>query len=120
MLDSSTIGRLSDMVQAMERLQSLIESVTIAEFGHDWQRQWLVERGVEIISDASRHLPNALKARHPTIPWRKVAGIGNILRHNYESIAAPVMWALVREDLPPLEKVCRAELARAQGGLAGR
>jgi uncharacterized protein with HEPN domain len=40
-----------------------------------------------------------------------VAGIGNMLRHNYEDIAAPVMWKLVHENLPPLEKICRDELA---------
>ncbi len=40
-----------------------------------------------------------------------MAGIGNVLRHNYESIAAPVIWKLVQADLPLLEKVCREELA---------
>jgi uncharacterized protein with HEPN domain len=33
-----------------------------------------------------------LKARHPEIPWTKVAGIGNVLRHSYENVAAPIMW----------------------------
>jgi hypothetical protein len=37
----------------------------------------------------------------------------NVLRHNYQSIAAPVMWTLVRNDLHPLENVCRNELAAA-------
>ena len=74
------------------------------------RKRWLIERGIEIISEASRRLPHELKARHSDIPWRKVAGIGNVLRH-----AAPVMWALVRDDLPPLEKVCREELAAEQG-----
>ena len=66
---------------------------------------------MEIISEASRRLSDDLKARHPDIPWMKIAGIGNVLRHNYESIAAPVMWALVQTDLPILEKACRGELA---------
>jgi uncharacterized protein with HEPN domain len=71
---SSTILRLNDMLQAVERLQSLMQDVTLVAFGDDWQRQWLVERGIEIISEASRHLPEDLKARHSGIPWRKVAG----------------------------------------------
>lgn len=66
---------------------------------------WLVERRVGIISEASRHLTEDLKARHPEIPWQKVAGIGNVLRHNYESIAAPIIWKLAQADLPLLEKV---------------
>jgi uncharacterized protein with HEPN domain len=57
-------------------------------------------------------LPADLKARHPDIPWSKVAGIGNVLRHNYETIAAPIMWALARHDLSALERACRDELAR--------
>jgi uncharacterized protein with HEPN domain len=42
-----------------------------------------------------------------------LAGIGNVLRHDYEEISAPIMWKLVREDLPTLEQVCREELASA-------
>jgi uncharacterized protein with HEPN domain len=68
-----------------------------------------------IISEASRHLADDLKARNPEIPWEKVAGIGNVLRHNYESIAAPVIWKLVQADLPALEKACRGELAAEEG-----
>jgi uncharacterized protein with HEPN domain len=66
---------------------------------------------VEIISEASRHLTNEMKTRHPSIPWQKVASIGNVLRHDYEDIAAPIMWKLAQADLPALEMVCRAELA---------
>jgi uncharacterized protein with HEPN domain len=90
--------------------------LTIDAFEADWRKRWLVERGVEIISEASRRLGDELKARHPEIPWPKVAGIGNILRHEYEGISAPVMWKLVQDDLTPLERVCREELAREQAG----
>ena len=77
----------------------------------DWQRHWLLQRGIEIISEASQHLPAELEARHPEIPWTKVAGIGNVLRHSYEVVAAPILWKLVREDLPLLEQSCRVDRA---------
>jgi uncharacterized protein with HEPN domain len=83
--------RLSDIIEAIERIRTVLGDMPLEVFETDWQTQWLVERGVEIISEASRHLPDALKARRQHIPWGKVAGIGNILRHNYENIAAPVM-----------------------------
>jgi len=107
----SLIPRLTDIIEATERVRSLLVDVPLEAFETDWQRQWLVERGVEIISEASRHLTDALKGRHPEIPWNKVAGIGNVLRHDYGNVAAPIMWTLVRENLPPLERVCREELA---------
>jgi uncharacterized protein with HEPN domain len=42
--------------------------------------------------------------------------MGNVMRHEYEHVAHDVPWHVVRDDLPPLERVCRAELARAQAG----
>jgi uncharacterized protein with HEPN domain len=111
----SLIPRLTDIIEAIERIDGVLANVSLATFENDWQRQWLVERGVEIISEASRHLPDDLKAGNPEIPWQKVAGIGNVLRHNYERIAAPVLWKLAQADLPTLEKACRSELAVEQG-----
>ena len=114
MAGRSPIPRLTDIVEAIAHIRGEMTDVPLDVFEGDWRRRWLAERGVEIISEASRRLPDDLKARHPEIPWPKVAGIGNVLRHNYEGIAAQVMWALVRDDLPPLDKVCRDELAAAQ------
>lgn len=119
MKQPSIVPRLTDMVEAIERLRMLLDDVALEAFEEDWQRQWMVQRGIEIISEASRHLPDELKARHPDIPWRKVAGIGNVLRHNYEDIAAPVIWALVGKDLPPLEHACLAELETARNARNG-
>jgi uncharacterized protein with HEPN domain len=110
----SPIPRLTDIVEAIEHIRAEMTDVPLDAFEADWRKRWLVERGVEIISEASRRLPTNLKARHPEIPWPKVAGIGNVLRHNYESVAAQVMWALVRDELAPLEKACREELAAAR------
>ena len=107
----SLIPRLTDIVEACERVRGVVGDMPLELFEVDWQRQWLVERGVEIISEASRRLTDQLKERHPEIPWAKVSGIGNVLRHDYESVAAPIMWKLVKDDLPILEKVCRQELA---------
>ncbi len=113
------IPRLTDIVEAIDRVQDVMGGMPIDQFETDWRAQWLVERGVEIISEASRHLTSDLKARHPDIPWRKVAGIGNVLRHDYGNVAAPILWALVRDNLPLLGQVCREELkikqAREQG-----
>ena len=111
MVARSLIPRLTDIVEAIERIHSVLGDMSLEAFENDWQRQWLVERGIEIVSEASRHLTDELKARHPAIPWQKVAGIGNALRHNYENIAAPVIWKLVQADLPEIGRICRAELA---------
>jgi uncharacterized protein with HEPN domain len=62
------------MVEAIERVRGIVGAVSLEAFEEDWQRQWMVQRGVEIVSEASRHLTDELKSRHPNIPWTKVAG----------------------------------------------
>jgi uncharacterized protein with HEPN domain len=109
---ASPAPRLTDIVEAIAHIRSELAGVPLAAFEGDWRKRWLVERGVEIISEASRRLPVALKARHPEIPWRKVAGIGNILRHEYERIAPDVLWRLAQEDLPALEGSAAANWRR--------
>ena len=111
----SAVPRLADMVEAIERIRTVMAGVTLEAFEADWQKRWLVERGLEIVSEASRHLDDQVKARHPEIPWSKVAGIGNVLRHDYERIAADVLWKLLQDDLPILEKACQDELAGKPG-----
>lgn len=116
MASRSLAPRLTDIVEAAERVRGLVERSSLAEMESDWQIKWVVERGLEIISEASRHLPAALKSRHPQIPWQNVAGIGNVLRHNYQGISAPVLWKFIQSDLSILETACREELTEALRG----
>lgn len=104
-------AHLSDILQAVVRMRDIVLDTPLPAFEADWQKQWLVQRGLEIVSEASRRLNPEMKARHPQIPWKKVAGIGNILRHDYERVAAPILWKLVHDDLPALEQACRDELS---------
>jgi uncharacterized protein with HEPN domain len=98
------------MVEAIGLINAEMMDVSLAALETDIRKRWLVERGLEIISEASRRPPPELKARHPHIPWPQIAGIGNILRHEYERVAYDVIWRLVQEDLPPLKAVCEFEL----------
>jgi uncharacterized protein with HEPN domain len=106
----SLAPRLSDIIEAIERIGRIAKDLTFEDFEADGEKQWAIQRGIEIISEASRHLTEELRLRHPDIPWRKVAGVGNVLRHDYGDIAAPVIWGIVRDELVPLERVCRVEL----------
>ena len=64
----SLAPRLTDIVEAIARIQAELAGVSLEAFEADWRKRWLVERSVEIISEASRHLPDELKARHPENP----------------------------------------------------
>jgi uncharacterized protein with HEPN domain len=80
--------RLLDIIKAIEHSYRTMAGISLEGFQGDLDRR----RIVEIISEASRKLTNGMKDRHPEIPWRKVAGIGNILRHDYEDVSANALW----------------------------
>jgi uncharacterized protein with HEPN domain len=69
-----------------------------------------VQRGIEIISEATRHLPAELKATRPDneIRWPSIVGIGNVLRHEYYPISNAIIWKVIRDDLPPLKAAVEA------------
>jgi uncharacterized protein with HEPN domain len=71
-----------------------------------------VTRCLEIISEASRRLPDDMKSRHPALLWRQMAGAGNVYRHDYEDVAAQFVWETVQRALQPLRAVVEEELRR--------
>ena len=66
---SPAIARLTDIVEATELIPSQMTGATLQSLQSDRRKCWRVERGPEIVSEASRHLSNELKARHTEIPW---------------------------------------------------
>lgn len=73
-------------------------------------------RCLEIISEASRRLPDGLKTLYPSIPWKDIAGAGNVYRHDYEDVAARMVWDTVQLALPPLQAVVALEIERLCSG----
>jgi uncharacterized protein with HEPN domain len=57
-------------------------------------------------------LPDDLKARHPAIAWKQMAGAGNVYRHDYEDVAAQFVWETVQRSLPSLREVVEVEITR--------
>jgi uncharacterized protein with HEPN domain len=76
------------------------------------------ERSIKIISEASRHLTDDLRARHPCPGWRHVAAIGNVLRHEHRRGDDKIVWAVIADELPGLSlhlQAMRAGIEAAQG-----
>jgi uncharacterized protein with HEPN domain len=69
---------------------------------------------LEIVSEATRKLPQDLRDRHPDLPWRAIAGIGNVYRHEYDNVAEEIVWRTVQHSLAPLLEVIERELSDEQ------
>jgi uncharacterized protein with HEPN domain len=102
---------LVDILEAIDGVRDVTAGVDLATYRRRRAVRRAVEREVEIISEASRRIPEELKAMEPGIPWQDIAGIGNVLRHDYQIVADPVVWNVVTLHLPPLEAAVRRLLA---------
>ena len=104
-------ARLLDMLDAIQGIRSAVAGLDYATYQSGWIVRRAVERGLEIISEASRHVPDHVKAEHPDVPWRQIAGIGNVLRHEYQRVEDRLVWNVVHGHLDTLERAVRAALS---------
>lgn len=102
MIRRSQIVRLQDILENVDVVADMIAGQTIDAYRRDVMLRRAVERCVEIISEATRHIPANMKDEHPQQPWREIAGIGNLLRHHYERIDDLIMWKIATRSLPKL------------------
>jgi uncharacterized protein with HEPN domain len=61
-----------------------------------------------VISEASRHIGREYKSQHKGVRWKDIAGIGNILRHEYQRVDGQIIWNAMKDDLPALKEALLA------------
>ena len=110
----SVVLRLTDILDAIGTAEEVIEPLTFEEFRRDRAKRFSVERSIEIVSEASRHIPEAAKRDFPEIPWPEIAAIGNLIRHDYRRIDDRILWRIVTRSFRELRPVILALKARDQ------
>jgi uncharacterized protein with HEPN domain len=99
----TTGDRISHIVTAINNIRQIVAGLTRESFANSLVTRLAVERLLEVISEASRFIPPEIKSRETAVNWRRLADLGNRLRHAYHSTDASLMWAMVENDLEPLE-----------------
>jgi uncharacterized protein with HEPN domain len=77
---------------------------------------YAVTRALEIISEASRRLPEEVRQKHPHLPWREIRDVGNFYRHQYDNVAESYVWNTVHQHLAPLLAGVAAEIDALETG----
>ena len=110
MSSSGARKRLEDIRENIVLARQFIGTKTFEAFADDTQAIYAVTRALEIISEASRHLDDAIKQRHSGIDWISVRDAGNVYRHGYELVTEHRIWDTVHNHLGKLESAVLAEL----------
>jgi len=115
MPSKNPVQRLCDIVENIDAIEAFTARMDFATFAADRKTVYAVVRALEIISEASRRLPDELKGRHPDVDWLAVSAAGNIYRHEYEAVDERLVWHTVRHSLGTLRQVAAMELERPAG-----
>lgn len=94
--------RLKDMLQAIRSIQRLVEGLDYDQFVADETRVYAAAYCVEIIGEASRHIPEHIQSSYPQLPWIEMRTMRNIVAHEYFRLNLPVLWRTLSQEIPEL------------------
>jgi uncharacterized protein with HEPN domain len=110
----SHLVRLRDILETIDAVGQMMAGVDFAGYSRDYKLRRAIERCVEIVSEASRSIPNELKLEFAEQPWPEIAAIGNLLRHSYDRVDDLIMWKIATRSLPELRPTILAAIKRAE------
>jgi uncharacterized protein with HEPN domain len=108
------LGHIHDALAAIAEYTALGRE---AFFGSKMMRDAVV-RNIEIIGEAVKRLPQEVTDRAPEIPWRNVAGMRDVIVHDYFAIDDEIVWSVVERDLPKLRAAVERLFARPPSSLS--
>jgi uncharacterized protein with HEPN domain len=103
---SDPVQRFTDILDSIVRIRRFVAGMDIISFANSEQTVHAVKYALLIISEAAIKLDETATNLCPGIPWREVRGLGNRLRHEYDTIDVMRIWFLIERDLPPLAAAC--------------
>ena len=96
--------RIDDIIEAINKIERYITDIDFDSWQHDEKTVDAVIRNIEVIGEASSHLPIEIQEQYKDVPWGMMKGIRNILAHEYFGVDLEIIWKTVKDDLPILKK----------------
>ncbi len=91
---------LDDIRIAIDEIEEFTREMDYDAFSHDRKTSHAVIRCFEIIGEAVKKLPDALKAKYPAVPWREIAAMRDKMIHEYFGVNLLIVWQTIADDLP--------------------
>ncbi|MBS1786838.1 MAG: DUF86 domain-containing protein [Acidobacteria bacterium] len=102
---------LEDIIASIERIERFTAKHDADSFAKDEMASDATILNLAIIGEASKLIPEEIKTLMPSIVWKDVIGLRNIIIHKYFAVDLAIIWRIVSQDLPPLKSNIQQALA---------
>ncbi len=97
--------RVHDMLKSIEQIENIVEQTTLEEFMKNFMFSNSVIRDLEIIGEASKHIPQEVASLYNHVPWQDIKDMRNVLIHEYFGVNLKVVWDTATLDIPSMKSV---------------
>lgn len=103
---------IEDLLVSISDIETFTKNMSFDDFAKDKKTIYAVIRCLEVLGEATKRIPKTIRAKHPEVPWDKMAGMRDVLIHDYMGVDLKTVWKVVRErlnELKPLLEKFRTE-----------
>ena len=101
---------IQDILDSIDAIEEFIKEMKFEDFVRDRKTIFAVTRAIEIIGEATKHIPKTVVNKYPEIPWKDMAGMRDKVVHEYFGVDLKVVWKTVNEHIPGLKPLIQKVL----------
>ena len=95
---------IEDILESIKLIEKYIRNISKENLDNNQKLKDSIARRLEIIGEAVKNIPDDFREKYPEVPWKKIAGLRDIIIHTYFNIDLDITWDIIKKDLPDLKE----------------